>query len=197
MHVAGDTAVKRLHWVVLLLAGTSIIACAGPKIGYDYDSSAQFGTYRTYDWDPEEREAASDKRADNTYAGIRIRTAVGAQLLLRGYKLATDGKPDFYVAYHLGLKELSPDSSSQYLSRGMAGQAFTYTADTRSKGTTYATLDSHLAGSLLVDIIDAGTRKLVWRGTAAGEVDQGLTTAERNERIRALIHEMLSHFPPK
>jgi hypothetical protein len=58
-------------------------------------------------------------------------------------------------------------------------------------------IDSHMAGSLLVDIFDAGTKKLVWRGTAAGEVDPGLTSQQRDERMRAMVREMLSHFPPK
>jgi hypothetical protein len=49
----------------------------------------------------------------------------------------------------------------------------------------------------LIDIIDAASEKIVWRGTAAGEVDPGLSSAERDERTRTIVHKILSHFPPQ
>ena len=55
----------------------------------------------------------------------------------------------------------------------------------------------YLAGSLLIDIIDAASQKLVGRGTAAGEVDPGLTSQQRDERTKAMVQNILSHFPPK
>jgi len=181
----------------LFLVVATVAACAGPKIGYDYDPQANFHTYHTYDWAPGEQEATGDRRVDNAQVDIRIRTAVGAQLRLKGYTMTTNGKPDFYVAYHAGLKDMTPDTTDQYFSKGMAGAPFSHTADTRTKDATPSKIDSHLAGSLLVDIIDAGTNKLVWRGTAAGDIDPGLTSEERDARVRAIVHEMLSHFPPK
>jgi hypothetical protein len=56
---------------------------------------------------------------------------------------------------------------------------------------------SYLTGSLLIDIIDAGSQKLVWRGTANGEVDPGLTSQQRDERTKAIVQKILSSFPPK
>jgi hypothetical protein len=54
-----------------------------------------------------------------------------------------------------------------------------------------------LTGSLLIDVIDAASQKLVWRGTAAGEVDPGLTSKQRDERTKVIVQSILSHFPPK
>jgi hypothetical protein len=86
----------------------------------------------------------------------------------------------------------------------MAGGAFVLSVDTRSPNgsTTGANTPandspSYLTGTLLIDIVDAASKKLVWRGTAAGAVDPGLTSVERDERIRQIVRDMLSHFPPK
>jgi hypothetical protein len=183
---------------ILLTAST---ACApSPKIGYDYDRGVNFRAYHTYGWLTGEQEKTGDRRADNSAVDMRIRMAVGAQLLSKGYRRLYDEKPDFYVAYHIGLKNIAPTVSTEYYSHGMAGRPFSYSADTRSTGGEKPTIDdasSYLTGSLFIDIIDAASNKLVWRGTAAGEVDQSLTSAERDERTRTIIHEMLSHFPPQ
>jgi hypothetical protein len=82
----------------------------------------------------------------------------------------------------------------------MAGKSFSHSADTRSTGAPHprtGEAQSYLTGTLLIDIIDAASKQLVWRGTAAGEIDPGLTSRERDERIRNIVHEMLAHFPPK
>ena len=179
----------------------AVAACApSPKIGYDFDRSADFSAYHTYAWLSGDQEKTGDRRADSSSVDMRIRIAVGTQLRLKGYQALPEGKPDFYVAYHVGLKDGSPDVSTQYYSDGMAGRAFSHSADTRSAGKSAPAVNetpSYLTGSLLIDIIDAASQKLVWRGTAAGEVDPGLTSQQRDERTKAIVQKVLSHFPPK
>ena len=183
---------------ILLMASA---ACAPlPKIGYDYDRGVNFSAYHTYDWLSGEQEKTGDRRADSSAVDMRIRFAVDAQLLLKSYRRLADEMPDFYVAYHIGLKDMTPTVSTQYYSHGMAGRPFSYSADTRSTGgekPTFNEAPAYLTGSLLIDIIDAASNRLVWRGTAAGEVDPGLSSAERDERIRTIVRKMLSHFPPQ
>jgi len=189
---------KQPFWAVLLMASA---ACAPAlKVGYDYDRDANFTAYHTYDWLSGEQEKTGDMRTDNSAVDMRIRMAVGAQLLSKGYRRLYDEKPDFYVTYHIGLKDMAPTVSTQYYSNGMAGRPFSYSADTRSTGSEKPTINeapAYLTGSLLIDIIDAASNQLVWRGIAAAEVDTALTSAERDERTRTIVHKMLSHFPPQ
>jgi Domain of unknown function (DUF4136) len=49
----------------------------------------------------------------------------------------------------------------------------------------------------MIDVIDAASKKLVWHGTASGHIDPGLISEARDERIRGLVHEMLTHFPTR
>ena len=189
-------------WLCFFLAvmWTATGCAPSPKIGYDFDRSTNFNAYHTYAWLSGEQEKTGDRRADSSTMDMRIRIAVGTQLRLKGYEAVPQGRPDFYVAYHLGLKDSSPTVSSQYYSEGMAGHAFSHSADTRTTGKSPANSNdplSYLTGSLLIDIVDAASKKLVWRGTAAGEVDPGLTSQQRDERTKAIVHKILSHFPPK
>jgi hypothetical protein len=190
------------NWLCFFLAvmWTAAGCAPSPKIGYDFDRSTDFSAYHTYAWMSGDQEKTGDRRADSSAVDMRIRIAVGTQLRLKGYQTLPEGKPDFFVAYHVGLKDSSPSISTQYYSDGMAGHAFSHSADSRSASGAAPSLNetaSYLTGSLLIDVIDAATKKLVWRGTAAGEVDPGLTSQQRDERTKAIVHNILSHVPPK
>ena len=189
-------------WLCFFLAvmWTAAGCAPSPKIGYDFDRSTDFSAYHTYAWLSGDQEKTGDRRADSSAVDMRIRIAVGTQLRLKGYQTLPEGTPDFFVAYHVGLKDSSPSISTQYYSDGMAGHAISHSADTRSASGSAPSLNetpSYLTGSLLIDVIDAASQKLVWRGTAAGEVDPGLTSQQRDERTKAIVHKILSHFPPK
>ena len=190
---------SRRHLLIAVLSVAA--ACApSPKIGYDFDRSTDFSAFHTYAWLPGEQEKTGDRRADSSAVDMRIRIAVGTQLRLKGYHAVAEGKPDFYVAYHIGLKDSSPSIFTQYYSDGMAGHAFAHAADTRSAGKSTPTdneAPSFLTGSLLIDIVDAASQKLIWRGIAAGEVDPGLTSQQRDERTKTIVQRILSHFPPQ
>lgn len=189
---------KERFCALLLIA--SLGACETAKVGYDYDRRINFQAYRTYEWMPGDQERTGDRRIDNAAVDMRIRLAVAGQLRLKGYSEPVSGPPDFYVAYHLGLKDLAPDVSSQYYSPGMAGRPFAHSADSRSAGGAPATspeVDPSMTGTLLVDIIDVASNTLIWRGIASGMVDSSLSSRERDERIRSIVHEMFTHFPPQ
>ncbi|HZN45859.1 MAG TPA: DUF4136 domain-containing protein, partial [Nitrospiraceae bacterium] len=52
-------------------------------------------------------------------------------------------------------------------------------------------------GTLVIDIVDAGSHTLVWQASAQAEVDQSLGPKERDERIGTVVRAMLAHFPPQ
>jgi hypothetical protein len=181
--------VTPLIWpqVVSLILAATIAACASPKVGYDYDAGANFRAYHTYEWMSGTQEPTGDKRIDNSLVDGRIRSAVGTRLQAKGYTTTVNGKPDFYVAYHLGVKDMLKGASTQ-----------NYIGD-RAHGTytTISDIQPYKEGDLLVDIVDAASKQLVWRGYAQAEVDPGMTPEERTERISRVVDEMFTHFPPR
>jgi hypothetical protein len=170
---------------IVTLAGAA--ACAAPKVGYDYDSSANFNVYRTYEWLPGNQESAGDQRVDNALVDRRIRTAVDARLRSQGYHTPVNGKPDFYVAYRVAVKDRMKGSSTQ---RYIGDFAY-------GTHTTITDIQPYNEGDLVVDVVDAETKQLVWRSYAQGEVSPGMTPDERDKRIAQVVDSMFSHFPPK
>ena len=170
-----------------LLLAAPVAGCASPKIGYDFDRSVNFSAYHAYEWIPRAQEATGDRRLDSSLIDARIRAAIDAQLRSKGYTATAEEKPQFLVAYHVGMKDLIKGSSTQ-----------NYMGD-RAHGTytTLSDVQAYKEGTLLIDIVDAGSKHLVWQASALAEVEEGLSPKERDERINDIVRAMLSHFPPK
>jgi hypothetical protein len=58
-----------------------------------------------------------------------------------------------------------------------------------------ADAESYKEGSLILDVIDVGEKRLVWGGIAQAKMDPTQMPEERNERVRHVVHAMLEHFP--
>jgi hypothetical protein len=157
-----------------------LAACSSISTNYDYDMSYDFTKLKTYRW----ADIASKSDADPLVVQ-RVGSAVEAELKAKGYALA-EGKPDFLVATHVGkqTKIQVTDSGYAYGPRGHwygAGGLDVY---------------QYEEGTLIVDIVDNGSRDLVWRGTAIGIVDPGATPQEKTERINEAVAKIFEEFPP-
>lgn len=175
---------QSLCWFLLV---ASVGGCASPKIGYDFDRRVHWSDYHTYAWIPGAQESTGDKRLDNSLIDARIRTAIDAQLRSKGYTSTVSETPEFLVAYHIGMKDMMKGSSTQ-----------NYIGD-RAHGTytTLSDIQPYKEGTLLIDIVDAASKQVVWQASALAEVQEGLSPTERDKRINSIVRAMLSHFPPK
>ena len=53
-------------------------------------------------------------------------------------------------------------------------------------------------GTLVIDIVDAKTKTLVWRGSATGTVDgQQRSPEEMQQRVNNVVAQIMANFPPK
>jgi hypothetical protein len=59
------------------------------------------------------------------------------------------------------------------------------------------TVEQIPVGTLIVDLVDAKRKELVWRGTATDTLKPEATAAEREAALSAAITKMLEVFPPK
>ena len=174
------------HVCVCLSFAVLAAGCASPKIGYDYDRSARFTDYRTYEWGPDAPHTVGNPRIDNRLLDAHIRSAIVDELHSKGFTTPGQGPPDFYVAYHAGVNDLMKGSSTQ-----------NYIGD-RAHGTytTISDIQPYSEGTLLIDIVDAASKQLVWQASATTEADPGMNAEERDRRIRLIVRAMLAPFPP-
>lgn len=169
-------------FILAALAG----GCVAPNIGYDYDRSANFSRYHTYAWVSAAQETTGDRRLDSSLLDTRIRGAIDTQLRAKGY-LATKTSPDFVVAYHVGMKDMMKGASTQKYIGDRAHGTFTTITDIQPIN----------EGTLLIDILDAESRQLIWQASAQADIDQSLGPTERDARVSGVVGAMLSHFPPR
>jgi hypothetical protein len=47
-------------------------------------------------------------------------------------------------------------------------------------------------GTLIIDLIDASTKELVWRGVGKSEI----TNEDREEQIKQVVSDILAKYPP-
>ena len=145
------------------------------NVNTDADPSAPFSTYRTYAWTPGSPSPVS-------LTEQRIHAAVEAQMSNKGFRLATDQTPDVYIATHL-LTQQQP----QVIANGFGPWAF---------GGGFGSFDvrTFVQGTLIVDMYDAKTRKMVWRGVAT---DTASDKASKNTaKIDKALEKMFKRYPP-
>jgi len=86
-----------------ILSAALAVACTSPKVGYDYDRSADFSRYHSYAWVSGAQDPTGDRRLDSSLVDARIRTSIERELRAKGYLASPDTSSDFLGAYHAGM----------------------------------------------------------------------------------------------
>jgi hypothetical protein len=174
------------RWMILALLAAG--GCSPFTISEDYDNKADFSKYKTWTWfvGPKPSGAGLDSLNEN-----RIRTALEAELPLSGLTKAADAAgADLQVAYHASVSQridVTPTTVSFGYGWGHGYVGTSYGADVR-------TYDQ---GTLIVDLLDAKTKALAWRGTARATVYRDADPEYRTERIREAVQAILERYPPQ
>lgn len=145
------TRVRRL--VLAVAALMSAVACAPVLVRSFTSRDASFARYRTYAWSEQPQRATGDPRLDaNPFFEQRIRAGAERELAAHGLE-KTSEPPDLLLHYHASVTQKLdvPAGDVQYGNCDDCFQASTYDA-----------------GTIMLDLVDARTRSLVWRAWAEG-----------------------------
>lgn len=170
-----------------------LIGCTGLRVQTDYDEAFDFSGRGSYAWlEPPVVETplggaeAPDPFARNSLLDQRVRHAVDRALEAKGYR-RSDEDPAFRLQYYVVLRDRTKI-------RPTAGWGGYYG---RSYGGYYGvggvTSYDYQEGTLLIDIIDARTGRLAWRGWSVGANRDGYFSGEK---IDESVDKILSEFPP-
>lgn len=184
-----------MRTVTLSVVGLLLLVLAGctttPR--HEFDQKANFAELRTFSWlEPEyanKTVSVSHPVLDSPLLGQRVKRAVVAELEERGYRYVEED-PDFRVTYHTAEGEDERPRSGTYMQLGYGRGHSPFFG---SSVLLDLTPRSFREGTLIVDIVDAETEELVWRGWN----DAVLT--QRNfdqERVNKAVDFILSAFPP-
>lgn len=184
-----STFVRRL---ALASFAASMFSACGPGISVnsDYDPRAlpAIQDFETYAWLPH----PSQGRDANQLIEGRVMSAVDAQMAGKGYtKVARD--PDFLLGWHVA----ADDKVDVQTFNNYYGYGYNYWGYGGPLYNQETYVRQYTEGSLLLDVVDASSNQLVWRGAAHGEVDLDASPEERQAKINDAVSMILDRFPPE
>jgi len=164
-----------------------LVGCAGIQVSSDWDPEFDFSRARSFTWLAGPHGESADLRATNELIDGRIREAIDAELMRRGYQ-KVEGSPDLLVGYHLAFeKKMSVTSVNSY---------YGYDPYWGPAGHWETRIREYDVGTLVIDVVEAGSNELVWRGWGKGRVRENSSPAQSIADIRAAVSKILERFPP-
>ena len=178
-------------FAVLALAG-----CATMQVRTDYDPEVSFTQLSTYDWVDREVDASGDPAVNSPLLKRHIRDAVEGELGRLGYRKVTSDTPDFRIDYRVTAEvESRIDGSYGYGRSYYPGRHSRYFSPYYSGYAGAGSGREYLRGTLVLDITDARTGEVIWRGWASKSLDLD----PRPEKVRMYVNEavekILENFP--
>jgi len=171
----------------LVIAGALVFAGAAAfaqDVKTDFDKSANFAGIKTF-------AVKIGTSWNNPISEKRITDEFTQTLVEKGWTKA-DANPDALVLLH-GATE-KQKSLNTFYSGGYGGYGYRGWGGMGGMGTATTTTSEYLVGTLVVDIFDAKTKQLMFRGTASDEISD---KPEKNiKKIQKAADKMFKEFPP-
>jgi len=181
--------------VATLIALASLVGCAKPKVGFDVDPNAPIGAYQTFGIlaaKPGE-EVPEDPRF-GPLLDRHTEDAIGQALRLRGYQLRSSGPVDFLVSYSNEVRrEQRTVGSPVSIGVGYGGYVGSGIGiGTGWAGPSRATTRTLAKGTLVIDVLEPETRRVVWRGWAK---DTLTASGDPRGEVFEVVSRILEQFP--
>jgi hypothetical protein len=160
---------------IVLLAATATFA---QQVKTDYDRSTDFSQYKTYSWEKVQTQ-------DALWID-RIKEAVNAALTARGWTPVESGGNVAIVAIEMTHNQRTLNTFYDGFGGGWRwGGGF---------GNATTTVENYKVGTLVVDLFDTNTKKLVWRGSSSDTLSD---KSDKNiKNLDKAVQKMFNHFPP-
>src|ERR1700686_1041359 len=167
--------------VCILFISAVMGAAFAQHVKTDFDHQANFSQYKTYSWE--------QITPANSLWDARIKSAVDAQLAAKGWTQVDSGGDVAIVA----IKTTQTQRSLQTFYDGMGGGWRWRGFGGMGEATT--TEQDYKEGTLLLDMYDAKTKQLIWRGSAEDTLSNKEETNEKN--LNKGVAKMFKKFPPR
>ena len=175
--------------VLVLAAGTS--GCASDNIRSDYDPSADFSQYSTFNFFD---DAGPESTNYQSFFSKYMVAAITREMELRGYTRSND--PDLLVNFNAILREKTdvrttpaPSFGGYYGYRGGfydPWMGYGYAQETH--------VSQYTEGTFNIDLVDARKKKLVWEAVGTGRVSQK-ALEELEEKVNEGVAKYFAKYP--
>jgi hypothetical protein len=180
-----------LRVAALAAALASSLACVTNHGHFDFDPQASFPVYRTFAFvfpEPagEEVPVPTGDVVSSQLIDGHVRAAIERELGAKGLEVTKQDQADLLIAFHVSSRQAS--RTEYYPSAG-----YYWPYDWWHAHWDYAYTRIYTEGLMIVDLVDAKTRKLVWRGWTADPLPR---SGEYHDIVDHAVHEVMRNFPP-
>lgn len=161
---------RTMTFLFTALAALAIAGCATMNVSSHIERNVNFTEYLTYDWGPPDNLPVGDPRLDNNPFFIDyLQGAIEKKMAAKGFERAVNGGADLLIHYHASVNQ----------------KLEVYEVDHRY-GYCYGNCEPEIVdyeqGTLVIDLVDAHTNKVVWRGWAQDAMNGVIDNQERLEK---------------
>jgi hypothetical protein len=181
--------VLRLSFCSLLFTlGFLASSAFAQDVSFNFDKTADFTKYKTYHWEKHPNSTDIDP-----LTMMQLGAAFDAEFAKKGLTRKEQGTTDLAIVYQLAVKsekELTTFSSGYGMGPGWGGSWY------GGSGTTTTTVNNITVGTVALDIYDASSKKLIWRGVATKTLDTGAKPDKRQKNMAKGAAKLLKQYPP-
>ena len=168
-----------------VVLGVVSAGCATLTTSAHVEPGISMAQYHSFAWAPADALPTSDPRLDNAFVRDHLQGATEKALAARGLQVQSDtASADVLVHFHgnmsPAINPVSGDSST--------GSCYDENCVVR--------VLQHEVGLIVIDVVDARTQKLIWRGWASNGFEDALNDPDRlQRRVTAAVNRMFTQFP--
>ena len=179
---------RRLYGLLFAAALATLTGCTSKptlRVSAERSPAADFSAYRTYAWATTPVESLSERpRTGPDLLNWRIRNAIEKQLVARGYEEAAAGRADLSIVFHIRRRDAHTETVQDFIQyRESGGQ----------EGMQEAYTFGYEEGTVIIEVLDAATERLVWRSTAGPVINP----ETQPEKVAEAVQSMMARFPSR
>jgi hypothetical protein len=177
---------KSIILSAVFLSSLVFLTSCGPQLTVtnDYDHTANFSQFHTFKIVKLEQQYQALSQFNQT----RIINAVNAQMVAKGF--TPSETPDLLVNITSILKNQKELVANSY---GYGGGYRPYAWGGGNMSTT-VNVQNYTAGSLIIEVANASTQKLLWEGIGNQDIDAPSSNPEK--AINSAVLRIMASFPP-
>ena len=160
------------------------VAAFAQDVQFDYDRSANFNAYKTYQWIDYKTVQVGDELLDRD-----IKRAVDEQLAGKGLRCVESGG-DLVVGYQAGISQEKEFDNIGAGGWGAWGGPFGWGGNSR---VTTSTID---VGKLTIGLFDPASKQLVWRGAASKTLNINTDPDKNYRNLEKAMAKLFRNYPP-
>lgn len=168
----------KLTRLTLLALAAAAVACSTLQVDTDYAPGTDFSKYKTF-------TLKHGAAAKNAIAVERFELSLGNALTARGLKQVSDGA-DLNVFDHFVIGK-----DTQLSTYGYGGWGGRW-----GGGMQTTQVQQIPTGTVVVDLVDSQTNKMIWRGVAKDELSTTATPEQRQQKADEVARKLFENYPP-